>query len=145
MTDVSAAQRAWDSTSIVRGLSADQQMMYFGELDKHESRNWISRKAGTGSEKVMRITQVNEDKNTKAWPVSDCTRSNRVSPPASNSQLSTAGAVRKLRGLLKPGMVVRQRDLDQAFLRMRVAVFDENGDRVYLELRAPGRMIGRTG
>jgi hypothetical protein len=44
--------------------------------------------------------------------------------------------------MLKKGMVVRQRDLDQAFLRMRVAVSDSSGESVELELQAPGRTYG---
>ena len=144
--DIGAAQFAWDSTSILRGLPEEQQAMFYGELDKHEDRGWVSRKLiGGRNGRFLRITcfpHVNVGKNTKVRPVNDCTRGNRVSPPASNSQLSTSAAVGKLRGLLKPGMMVRQRDLDQAFLRMRVAVRDSEGNPVDLELKAPGRVYG---
>jgi hypothetical protein len=53
------------------------------------------------------------------------------SPPAPNSQLSTVGAVR---GILQKGMLVHQRDLDQAFMRIHVKIEDEEGKKATLRL-----------
>jgi hypothetical protein len=44
------------------------------------------------------------------------------SPPAKNSQLSTVEAVRSV---LQKGMVVHQRDLEQAFMGIHVKIEDE--------------------
>ena len=60
------------------------------------------------------------------------------SPPATNSQLSTVEAVRLVRGKLQKGMVVHQRDLDQAFMRIHVKIEDEEGKPATLRLRPPG-------
>jgi hypothetical protein len=133
---------AWDSTPLIQKLPDDLRKMFFEEVDKHISKRWIKVKVVPGRRgKTMRITtfpHVNVGKNTKVRPVNDVTRGNRISPPASNSQLSTVEAVRALRGLLKRLFVVKQRDLDQAFMRIRVRVTDTSGEEVELELCPSG-------
>ncbi len=71
-------------------------------------------------------------------PVNVCTGSNMRSPPATNSQLSTVEAVRLVRGNLQKGMVVHQRDMNKAFMRIHVKIEDDEGKKATLRLRPPG-------
>jgi hypothetical protein len=140
--DISEAQKAWNSSSLVGKLSAEQQERFFDEINRQLANGWMRPKEADGGVraalKITTFPHVNEGKNTKVRPVNDCKRANEVSPPATNSQLATVEAVRILRGALKQGFVVHQRDLDQAFMRVRVAITDAQGNRLELELRPPG-------
>jgi hypothetical protein len=132
------AKGTWNSASLIQKFTSPQQELFFGAIDKHVSRRWadsVPKDPNDAREVVLKSTTfgiVKEGKNTKVRLVNDCTGTNMRSPPAPNSQLSTVGAVR---GNLQKGMVVHQRDLDQAFMQIHVKIEDEKGKKATLRIR----------
>ena len=49
--------------------------------------------------------------------------------------------MRLVRGALQKGMIVHQRDFDQASMRINVRVKDERGNLAAIELRPPGTAL----
>ncbi|KAF4739508.1 hypothetical protein FOZ62_018506, partial [Perkinsus olseni] len=86
------------------------------------------------------IFPVRQDpnKSTAVRPVCDLRQANLVSPPVSNTQLTTSDATMRLRSRLQPSQVVAQYDLQKAFYSVEVDITNPHGQSVPLELSVGG-------
>ncbi|KAF4648063.1 hypothetical protein FOZ61_003182, partial [Perkinsus olseni] len=121
----STGSAVWNSASLIHRLQQQEREEFQKNCDYYVTKGFwkektpkeglaVAQNADSSLMGVIFPVRQDPNKSTAVRPVCDLRQANLVSPPVSNTQLTTSDATMRLRSRLQPSHVVAQYDLQKA-------------------------------
>ena len=130
----------WNSIHLIKKLTKEEYSEWSSGIQSHIKTGWyhpIERPSENPlpTATLFPVRQC-ELKSTKVRQCGDLRAINKLSPTVSAQLPSVSMAIWQLRTLLKPGLHVRQYDLQKAFLKIHTRITDSSGSNHPLTVRS---------